>query len=204
MPISKRTLQRWLAQEKKHWSTAFVVGLVLIFSLMPESVVQALSLTREGVRAGEWWRIWTSQIVHLNGWHALLNAAGFGIVSLSFRNEVSAWREITVLLISMACVGMGIFWWNPEISWYVGLSGAIYSVLVHHLILGFRQTPLISGVFLLYVIAKVSYEQLFGTQDNLMEQLIEGRVAYDAHFYGAITGALLGGLGLVLRRASRS
>lgn len=195
-------LPPWLQNELTHWSTVLVVGLVLLFSLAPESLVEKLSLTQAGILGGEYWRLWTSQIVHLSVNHALLNAAGFAIVSLSFRQEVTPLKEIVVLLISMLGVGLGIFLWIKEIGWYVGLSGAIYGVLVHHLLLGFKRTPVIAGGFLLYVLGKVIYGQFFATPDNAIEQFIGGAVAEDAHLYGSVMGLVLGFIAIIQQRAA--
>lgn len=190
----------FLQQELKHWSTALVVGLVLLFSLSSERLVEQLSLTQNGVDAGQWWRLLTSQIVHLSLNHALLNAAGFLIVSVSFRQDVTPLREIVALLVSMSGVGLGIYRFNPEIGWYVGLSGAIYGVLVHHLMLGARRTPVIALGFLVFVVGKVIYEQFLAGPDRSIETFIGGAVAEDAHLYGVIVGAVLGGVSMGIGR----
>lgn len=186
--------------ELKHWSTATVVGLVLLLGISPDSWVQALSLTQQGVASGEWWRLVTSQVVHLSMNHALLNAAGFLIVSVAFRQDVTARREMGVLLVSMVGVGLGIYLFNPEIGWYVGLSGAIYGVLVHHLMVGARRTPVIASGFLVFVLGKVIYEQFLAGPDRDIEQFIGGAVAEDAHLYGVIVGLVTGTLALALPR----
>lgn len=188
--------------ELKHWSTTMVVALVLLLGLSPDTWVQTLSLTQRGVASGEWWRIVTSQVVHLSMNHALLNAAGFLIVSLAFRQDVNARREMGVLLISMIGVGLGIYLFNPEIGWYVGLSGAIYGVLVHHLMVGARRTPVIASGFLVFVLGKVIYEQFLAGPDRDIEQFIGGTVAEDAHLYGVIVGLVAGTLSLALQRPS--
>lgn len=181
-----------IAAELSHWSTWLIIGLVLFFSLATRSQVEMLSLARPPVFAGEWWRVFTSQIVHLSVNHAGLNAAGFFIVSYSFKQDVSPLREIVALLFSMLAVGLGILYLNPEILWYVGLSGAIYGVLVHHLIVGSRRTPVISCGFLLFVVSKVIYEQWFAGPDRAIESFIGGQVAEDAHLYGTLMGIPLG------------
>lgn len=188
------TLPAWLQREQQHWSTSLVVALVLLFSLSPAAWVEQLSLTQSGVAAGQWWRLLTSQIVHLSVNHALLNAAGFLIVSVSFRQDVTPLREIIILLFSMLGVGLGIYRFNPEIGWYVGLSGAIYGVLVHHLMLGARRTPVIALGFLVFVVGKVVYEQFIAGPDRSIETFIGGAVAEDAHLYGVLMGI---GLGIV-------
>jgi len=196
------TLPAWLQRERKHWSTALVVALVLLFSLSPVTWVDQLSLTQAGIAAGQWWRLLTSQIVHLSVNHALLNAAGFLIVSVSFRQDVTPLREVIILLISMLGVGLGIYRFNPEIGWYVGLSGAIYGVLVHHLILGARRTPVIALGFLVFVVGKVVYEQFIAGPDRSIETFIGGAVAEDAHLYGVLIGVSLGIVSLgIVRKA---
>ena len=190
--FSMMTLPVWLHHEMRHWSTAPIVALVLLFGLASSDLITPLSLTREGLAAAQWWRLFTSHIVHLNFAHALLNASGFLLVSLAFRPWVSAAREFVVVLVAMPGVSLGVACLNPEIGLYAGLSGVVHALFAHHLVLAARHSPRLAGVWLAALAVKVFHEQYRAAPDRAMEQLIGGSVAVDAHLYGALIGLLLG------------
>lgn len=174
------------------WFSLLVLIIICTLSAFGDAATQALSLKREMIISGEWWRILTSQFVHLSVNHTLLNATGYIILCFGFRKEVTAIEEMITLLIAAFGVGMGIYWFNPEIAWYVGLSGAIYGLLVSNAMVGAKRTPYLSAFFLFFVVSKIVYEQFFAGPDRSTEALIGGQVAIDSHLYGALTGILPG------------
>ncbi len=168
--------------------------LVVIFTTASfgDSLTQALSLKREMINQGEWWRIITGQFVHLTTNHTLLNATGYIILCFGFRKEVTATEEMITLFIAAIGVGLGIYWFNPEMAWYAGLSGAIYGLLVSNAMIGTKKTPYLSAFFLFFVITKIIYEQFFAEPDRATAALIGGEVAIDSHLYGAVVGFIPG------------
>ncbi|PCJ36955.1 MAG: rhombosortase [Moraxellaceae bacterium] len=174
------------------WFSFLVIAIVLTLSILGESATQALSLHRSMIDNGEWWRIITGQVVHLSVNHTLLNAMGYIILCFGFRKEVSATEEMLALIVSMFGVGFGIYLFNPEISWYVGLSGAIYGLLISNVMIGAKRTPTLSALFLFFIVTKIIYEQFFAGPDRATEALIGGEVAIDSHLYGALTGLIPG------------
>lgn len=181
------------------WFSLLVLAVIFLLSAYGEAATQTLSLKRDMINGGEWWRIISSQFVHLSVNHTLLNATGYIILCFGFRKEVSATQEMITLFIAMAGVGFGIYWFNPEIAWYVGLSGAIYGLLVSNAMIGAKKTPYLSAFFLFFVVSKIIYEQFFALPDRTTEAIIGGEVAIDSHLYGALSG-ILPGLFWVWRR----
>lgn len=178
-------LRRW-------WATCFVLTAILALSALPESTANGLSLQHEPIAQGQWWRLFTCHLVHLSFNHTLLNFAGYLIVALSFRDEIGPKRELLILLIAATAVGVGIYTFNKEMYSYVGLSGAIYGVLVAYVIIGFNKTPLISAGFLGFIILKFIYEAIIGGANSQTEAFIGGKVATDSHLYGALSGLIPG------------
>lgn len=169
-----------------------------MLNLLPEEIEDLLDLKGTLVDNGEWWRLVTSQFIHLTFNHTVLNITGYFIVAFSFRHEVKPLRELITLFICIMGVGIGIWKLNPEIYSYVGLSGAIYGMLASYVIIGYRKTPFLSVFFILYLIGKFSYEQFFASSDRTTEAFIGGLVAKDSHLYGAATGLILGVLWYVI------
>lgn len=180
-----------LSLARFHGFALSIVTVILSLSLLPVSDTY-LALSRAAIAQGEWWRVVTSQLAHLGPAHALMNAAGFFIISFSFRPDFSPVHEATVLFTSMIAVAAGILLLNPEIHWYMGLSGAIYGLLIHHLVAGAREQRRLAWLFIAGVTGKLAYEQWFAPPDRLTEAIIGGMVAVDAHLYGACWGAICG------------
>lgn len=182
---------------RQWWFSVAVMGLICLTSLLPASTVHSLALVHDEVSKGEIWRIFTSQFVHLGFNHTMLNLVGYLIVSASFREDISPKEEMITLAICSLGVGLGIYLFNPEIGWYVGLSGAIYGILTHYLIIGWQRSAILSGFFGVYLIGKFIYEQMIAGPDTVTAGLIGGAVAIDSHLYGAITGLVTGTISLL-------
>jgi len=183
------TLSQWRVSVS---ITTLIIILSLLASNSPESnTIQWLAVVPERIYTGELWRILTGQFIHLSAPHALLNALGYIIVSYCFRQELTPNRELTAYFGSMLGVSAGILWLNPEIAWYVGASGAIHGLLVFSLVLSATKTPLVSFIFLLFISAKLFYENAFPENNAITETLIGGHVIEESHLYGAISGFLL-------------
>ncbi len=183
---------------RQWWFSVAVMVLICLTTLLPDSTVHSLALVHDKISNGEVWRIVTSQFVHLGFNHTVLNLVGYLIVSASFREDISPREEMITLAICVLGVGWGIYLFNPEIGWYVGLSGAIYGILTHYLIIGWQRSAVLSGFFGVYLIGKFIYEQLIAGPDTVTAGIIGGAVAIDSHLYGAITGLITGFISLFL------
>ncbi len=182
------------------WFSILVSVVICITATFPQSTINQLALIHDKVASGEVWRILTSQFVHLGVNHTMLNLVGYLIISVSFRAEITPRREATGLLICTLGVGSGIYLFNPEIPWYVGLSGAIWGMLAHYLVVGWQRAPMLSLIFALYMLVKTLYEQLGDYNDSFTGEAIGGIVAVDSHLYGIVTGIAVGLITLLLKR----
>ncbi|OUS24847.1 rhombosortase [Gammaproteobacteria bacterium 45_16_T64] len=174
------------------WFSLLMMGSIIVLSAFGNDVTQALALNADKINGGEWWRLISAHFVHLSPNHALLNVTGYLILGFGFRNEVNPKEEMSALFFAMTGVGLGIYFFSPELSWYVGLSGATYGLLVSNVIISMKKTPFLSGFFLFFVVTKIIYEQFFAPTDRFTEELIGGSVAIDSHLYGAISGIFPG------------
>jgi len=178
---------------RQWWFSLLVMVLISATTLLPHDLIEYhLALQRTAVASGEWWRIFTSQYVHLGFNHTLLNVVGYLIIAAAFREDVTPREECIALLLSNVGVGLGIYFFSPELEWYVGLSGAIYGLLAHNLIIGWRRSPLLSLLFGVYLAGKFVYEQFISGPDTVTAAFIGADVAVDSHLYGAITGLITG------------
>lgn len=150
----------------------------------------SLAYQRDAILAGEWWRLFTAQLLHLSEAHLLLNLAALAFIWLIFARhhpEVS-WLIYTLCISSGTGVGLLIF--SSSIDWYVGLSGLLHGLVVAGLLLGLRQQCRLAAVAGLLLALKLGWEQIAG-MSPVAGQLFEAPVVVDAHLYGALTALII-------------
>ncbi len=141
--------------------------------------------------------LFSSQLVHLNWPHWTLNMAGMATIALLFGRYGSVLYWLWVVTVSALAVGIGLWWLNPELHWYVGLSGALHGLMLAGIIREMRFNRISGGIVLLLITAKLAWEQFAGAMPG-SENLINGRVVVDSHLYGAIGGVIAAGLWFVV------
>jgi membrane associated rhomboid family serine protease len=87
-------------------------------------LLAGLQFDGEAVRAGEWWRLLTFNLVHWTPRHFLLNLVVFLGVGWLYEPYLRRWYP-WLLLGSGAAVGLGLWLWLPERSLCRGVSGVI-------------------------------------------------------------------------------
>jgi len=141
----------------------------------------------EILESAEWWRVLTGNLVHLGFSHLLLNLSGLALISLLVGHAMSVRQWVFVGLCSMFGVGVGLLAFNPELSWYVGLSGALYGFLLAGAIAEFANHKLFACALAFITVGKIVWEQIYGAA-NTSEALTGGTVIVDAHLYGMLAG----------------
>lgn len=184
------------------------IALVTIFiALAGPEVQQELRYDRSSVFAGEPWRLITAHFVHLSWGHLLMNLAAMGLVwGLAWHTlRLSTWLGISMT--SMLSVSLGLFMFNPELEWYVGLSGILHGFFLAGIVANLAATSIyelwtaredhrLEIVLLLALCGKVAWEQIYGPLPGSAE-FAGGAVIVDAHFYGLV-GGLVGVLPYIL------
>ncbi|MFC1749407.1 rhombosortase [Pseudomonadota bacterium] len=168
-------------------SIPILLGVVaIILAAIGDSATQVLRYEPD---FSEFWRLLTGNFVHLGWSHLVLNVLGLALIWGLFWNtfEIPAWSVIT--LISSLAVGGGLFWLNPEIVWYVGLSGLLHGLFVAGALGGIRRGDRREAILLVAIIGKLLWEQAYGAMPGTAD-MAGGPVIVDAHLYGAIGGAI--------------
>ena len=148
-----------------------------------------LRYDRDLVAQGRYFLLYSAQLVHLNWSHWMMNMAGLVMTALLFGHRASFWQWLLVFAVSASAVGLGLWWFDPELRWYVGLSGALHGLLVAGAIFELRHHRLSGGLLLVLLAGKVLWEQLAGPMPG-SESFIDGHVVVNSHFYGAVGGAV--------------
>ena len=167
-------------------SSLFVLTVIVVQWLQLKPYLQ---FDRSLIEQGEFWRILTGNLIHYNFEHLWMNLAGLalGMYLLAFRYSLIYWF-IMVIFCSIA-VGVGLYFFDTNMRYYVGLSGALHGILVAGAITEYFYNKTTSVLLLLFIVCKLAYEQFIGP---LSAPLSSGTsVAVNAHLYGAISGILI-------------
>lgn len=165
-----------------------ILALVLL-SLLGESGRLALRYEREAVLQGEYWRLLTGHLVHGSWLHLLLNGLGLGLVAALFDRDYSLPAWLLIALFSVVTIDLGFVLYEPQLLWYVGLSGVLHGALAAGAVAWWRhESRLLALLLSVIFIGKLAWEQWHGALP-LSGDL---PVVVDAHLYGAIGGVIAG------------
>jgi rhomboid family GlyGly-CTERM serine protease len=144
---------------------------------------------RAALAGGEFWRVISGHFVHLSWSHLLLNLAGLALIAWIVGRAWDWFGWLVVSLISIAVIGVAFWTLNPELEWYVGLSGLLHGLLAAGLVVGLARREAESLVLAVLVAGKLAWEQFAGPLPG-SEGASGGTVIVDAHLYGAVGGIL--------------
>ena len=165
-----------------------ILALVLL-SLLGESGRLALRYEREAVLQGEYWRLLTGHLVHGSWLHLLMNGLGLGLVAALFDRDYSLPAWLLIALFSVVAIDLGFVLYEPQLLWYVGLSGVLHGALAAGAVAWWRhESRLLALLLSVIFVGKLTWEQWHGALP-LSGDL---PVVVDAHLYGAIGGVIAG------------
>lgn len=168
---------------------AIILGISIIIMLAGELGKEWLRYDRVWIGQGEAWRFLSGHFAHLSWSHLALNGAGLLLVWFLIGQAYTFLTWIQITLITIATIDIAFWTLNPELYWYVGMSGLLHGLLVAGIIPRLRTLDVETGILILLLIAKIGYEQFNGPVPG-SETTSGGPVVVDAHLYGALGGVL--------------
>ena len=151
-----------------------------------------LLFQRDAINNGQLWLILTGNLVHTNGYHLVMNVAGLAFICLLFRDYVSPRLFYLSLIVTMMCVGLGLYLYSPKLIWYVGLSGALYGLYIVAATRATLHKDYLIGLPLLLILPiKLFWDSQNPSLTHSSEALIGAPVATDAHIYGLVAGFII-------------
>lgn len=167
-----------------------IVILATIFEFFGDAGREILRYDRIAVGNGQLWRLVTGHFTHLGFSHFALNALGLGLIMYLVLAQLTGRQWLLTMIIVIAGIDLGFWLLEPQLLWYVGLSGLLHGFWAAGAIGGLQtgklETWLLPGI----LVAKLVYEQLVGPLPG-SEDSTGGNVIVAAHLYGAIGGALI-------------
>jgi rhomboid family GlyGly-CTERM serine protease len=159
--------------------------LLLLLTLSGEAGQALLRYERGALADGQWWRLLSAHVVHLDLRHALLNALGLALVWALFARDYSPKAWLAIVLGAIAAIDAGLWLGDSTVQWYVGSSGVLHGLMaagaLAHVRTGQRDGWLLAAL----LAAKLLYEQAVGA----LPLSGSDPVVVDAHLYGVLGGA---------------
>jgi len=162
---------------------------ILALELGGEPLELLLRYDRDALAGAELWRLLTGHVVHLGWSHALLDLAGLILMWALFFGDYRPGYWLLIGAASIAAIDAGFWFLEPQLAWYVGLSGMLHGVMSAGTWAHLRRRDWDAWILAAFLLAKLVWEQTHGALplSGAGSQL---RVVVDAHLFGAMGGLL--------------
>lgn len=184
---------------KKPESSLVLIATVVIIILSAYAFTDALEFNRKNLINGEYWRLITAHFTHTTIGHLLANLAASLLIYFLVLNQLSLMSIILSLLINSLTISAYLFYFQPELQWYTGLSGLLHALIVIGCFFaaGQKQPYYWTGAVLVWL--KVTIEQ-YQSPTGYFNDQFDIYVITAAHFAGALSGTVYGGVLFSLTR----
>lgn len=174
------------------WLVGLLVATLVLLSLGKDTARMLFRYDRMAILdAGEYWRLLTGHLVHDSGRHLALNLAGVTCLVVLFPRHYSVGNWLLIAAASVIAIDAGLVWNEPQVAWYVGLSGVLHGVLAAGAIAWWRfESKALALGLTAVVVAKLAWDLSQGGLPLSGDMT----VIVAAHLYGALGGAFVGGL----------
>ncbi|MBV1911172.1 MAG: rhombosortase [Kangiellaceae bacterium] len=191
----KETYQLLIAS---HWPTILITVVTAMIMLTFDTSILMLRYEKTAVNDGDLLRLFTANLCHSNWNHWILNIAGLWLMELFFKPVLSTIQRNSLLVFCMlgSVTFLHLF---MNLTWYVGLSGALHGFLVGGAMLTWSTAKKLNSAILLIVVAKLFIEYFWQINQST-ENLINANVIEEAHTFGALSAVIYFGLYLVLKK----
>jgi rhomboid family GlyGly-CTERM serine protease len=174
-----------LQWDRSRWIWLLIICVLLGAVLaLGDSVAALLRYDRSAIAAGGWWRLLTAHVVHLDIHHLILNELGLVLVWALFGQDFDAVEWCVIVLAGALAISSGLWWLSPKVSWYVGASGVLHSVMAAGVAKHLALRAWDRWILLVGLCAKLAWEQWGAATAPL--------IVVDAHLYGAACGFAVG------------
>lgn len=159
---------------------------LLCLGLQFEPLASLTNWQRDLILDGQWWRILSGNFTHTNFAHLGMNLAGLWVISFIFKPTE---KSLALLLIAIS-LAIGALNFLSDMNGYVGLSGLLHGLFAYFALQESLSGRKSSWLLVVGVIAKVTWELTMGASQSTVE-LINARVAVEAHLFGMLSGFVL-------------
>lgn len=186
------------------WTFLAVAAAALLFQMMP-GMRETFVYDRAALSSGDWWRIWTGHLVHFGWPHWLVDTGLWLILGWVMHTRHPHFIRLAMLLMP-PCISAAIFWVEPDMLRYGGLSAINLGLLLYLALQGWRRqwTDWFWPAVIVIYVGEFIFELLQDGSGGGLIRFDEAgiRIATGAHLAGATYALLaLGTAWWVQRRA---
>ena len=175
----------FISRRQAIWLLGLLCSLSVLLALGGDEARLALRYDREAVLSGEYWRLLVGHLVHGTPAHLILNMTGLGLIAALFPRDYTLGQWLLIGLASVAAIDAGFVLFEPQLHWYVGLSGVLHGALAAGAVAWWRhETKPLAAALSAILTAKLAWEQTHGALPLSGDM----PVIVNAHLYGAIGG----------------
>jgi rhomboid family GlyGly-CTERM serine protease len=184
----------------REWAAAVTI-LVICLALAAggDEAREVARYQRDAIADGQVWRLVSGHLVHLGLGHLWPNLAALVVIGALFEGVFSNADWWRLSLVCAAAIDLGLYVLDPEIRWYVGLSGVLHGFVAAGALTLMLRREAVGFVLAIGLCGKLLYEQVVGPVPFTAES-VGGPVVVAAHLYGAAGGALAEAAAHVVRR----
>jgi rhomboid family GlyGly-CTERM serine protease len=164
-----------------------VAALLLLPEIGGDAVRISLRYERMAIAGGEWWRLITAHVVHIDLEHTLLNVMGVVLMWAIFARDLSPRQWLIVTTVVLLTIDAGLWFRDRGVDWYAGASGALHGFMAAGTYVHVRRGDLDGWILVVFIVLKLGYEQLHGVLPFAESGM---PVVLNAHLYGAIGGVI--------------
>ncbi len=167
------------------------VAITSTVSILMPAWREALLYNRHGIEAGEAWRLFSGNIVHFGWLHYVADTGLWLIVGWFVERTYPTLTRVSMPFMALAVTG-AVYFWDPEMIRYAGLSGMNVGYLVLLALLGWQRSwkdwfwPAILGIHVLELVLEATWGH-----GAIQFDTAGIRVATIAHVGGIILGVIL-------------
>lgn len=167
------------------------------------SDVSDFQYSTAALQSGEWWRLITGNLVHTNLAHLLLNLTGILLLWIFHQEYYQPLDYLVVFLLCGIATTLGLFVFDSNLVWYVGLSGALHGLFAWGVVRDLISLKPLAWLLASALVAKLGWELAFG-DSGMIAELIEAPVVVAAHLNGVVAGAITAILPFAMKRILNS
>jgi len=186
-----RALLKDILDPRRFPWTYFVVFLAAGIVTASQTLRDALVYNRYDIAHGEIWRIWTGHVVHFGWPHFVADGALFVVIGWALERSHPVCGKISLIVLPVV-VSISLFWFDPSMNIYGGLSGVNVGLLVFMACRGWQKNWLDwfwPAILVIHVVEVFLEIHNHGTGGGAIRfDNPEIHVATVAHIGGAIYG----------------
>jgi len=187
---------------RNSWVIVALLAVCLLLAAGGDPVRELGRWQRDAIDTGEYWRLVSGHLVHLGLGHLWPNLVALAIIGLLFEDVFRNADWLRIGAGSIVAIDLGLYVLDPDVSWYVGLSGVLHGYVAAGALALIIRRERLGFVLAAGVAAKLIFEQVFGPVPFTAAS-VGGPVVVAAHLYGVIGAVLAAGATELVRRRSR-